>query len=138
MIRGDTAGFYVTTFIGMVLASSVILGLLFAPCCLGLVFIPLGAYNPSAVSYGAFLASFWIPVIAIAAVDLLLFVLVVFYYRSQGDSLRAELISVCEGASSGVANITILYIYPLLAVAYFKAVAKTLVGILRRKPRSQV
>ena len=98
----------------------------------------LGAYNPSAVSYDAFLAVFWIPAIAITLLNLLLFALVLYYYRAQGDSLRAELISVCEGASNGVANITILYIYPLLTVAYIKAIATTLVGILRRKPRSRV
>lgn len=92
------------------------------------------AFSPASAGrgYGMAIADVAFIVFGIAA-----YILTNRYSSAPGLSLREGLATISVAMSSGCANLTIVYIFPLLAVVYTIAFFSALLGLLQGKAASQ-
>ncbi len=73
----------------------------------------------------------------VEAVSISVFVLTDRRTKSKGLTLHYGLLEICESKVSGCANISLLYMVPLLLVAYLLAVLSALAGLFKGQNYSQ-
>jgi tetratricopeptide (TPR) repeat protein len=73
----------------------------------------------------------------VTAASIVLYSLTHHYTKSKGLTLNYGLLEICESKESGCANLTLVYMVPLLIVAYFLAVVATFGGLIKGRRFSQ-
>ncbi len=96
-----------------------------------LFLIPIGL-SVEAPSPGGNL--FWL---IIAVINFVIFALTHYCTKSEGLTLNYGLIEICESGQSGCANITFVYMVPLLFIAYLLAVVATFRSFFKGRRFSQ-
>jgi hypothetical protein len=123
MIRSDPTHYGIIFLVLFVFATPVVLALM--PVMMAGVGAPAAGWQGPVAG------------VLFMAADIGLFLLARQYNGSVELSLRQGLGTISAAMSSGCANLTILYIFPLLGVVYTVAVANALLGLFQGQERAQ-